>query len=665
MPERSGLCKKAAFAPDFTPNPATIRAKKFRTMWRFAGYLPKERKNPAARRGGIFLGDTLTPHYETISAAISVMCGICGEIRSRGDAASAAVTEAIAGNLKHRGPDAGGVYASRNVALGHRRLSILDLSPAADQPMIDAELGLAIAFNGCIYNFSELRRELEARGYRFFTDGDTEVILKSYHAWGPRCVERFKGMFAFAIAERESGRVVLVRDRLGIKPLYYADDGKRFRFASTLPALLTAGGIDTSIDPVALHNYLSFHGAVPAPRTIFNGVKKLAPATLLTIEPDGTRREEVYWRVSVQAEDRVITENEWTESVRDRLRTAVERRRVADVPLGVLLSGGLDSSLLVALLAESGQQNLRTFSIGFESVNGLKGDEFAYSDIVAKTFGTSHHRIPIATSRAIPAMAGAVAQMSEPQVSHDAIGFYLLSEEVSKHVKVVQCGQGADEVFGGYHWYPHMLRSNDPVSDYMRVYCEHSHEEIADALDPSLAGGDFSRALVEENFENAASDRAIDKALELDQRIMMIDDPVKRVDNMTMAFGLEARTPLLDHELVELAARIPAEMKIKNGGKHILKEAARGLVPDEIIDRKKGYFPVPALKFLRGPMLDFVRDVLNEPAAKTRGIFKREYIDRLLKSPERELTAKGNSKLWQAALLEYWLQIQQPQPRGV
>lgn len=585
------------------------------------------------------------------------MCGICGEIRSRGDAASAAVTEAIAGNLKHRGPDAGGVYAQRNVALGHRRLSILDLSPAADQPMIDTGLGLAIAFNGCIYNFRELRAALEAKGYRFVTDGDTEVILKSYHAWGPRCVERFKGMFAFAIAERESGRVVFARDRLGIKPLYYTESAGRFRFASTLPALLAAGGVDTSIDPVALHNYLSFHGAVPAPRTIFNGVKKLAPATLLTLEPDGTRREEIYWRCPVQSRDRVLTESEWTESVRASLRTAVERRRVADVPLGVLLSGGLDSSLLVALLSESGQRDLQTFSIGFESVNGLEGNEFAYSDIVAKKFGTKHHRIPIATSRAIPAMEGAVSQMSEPQVSHDAIGFYLLSEEVSQHVKVVQCGQGADEVFGGYHWYPHMLRSNDPVSDYMRVYCEHRHDEISEALDPSLVGEDHSRALVEQHFETAQGERAIDKTLELDQQIMMIDDPVKRVDNMTMAFGLEARTPLLDHELVELAAQIPAEMKIKNGGKHILKEASRGIVPDEIIDRKKGYFPVPALKFLRGPMLDFVRGVLNEPAARSRGIFKAEYIDRLLKNPERELTGKGNSKLWQAALLEYWLQI--------
>lgn len=588
------------------------------------------------------------------------MCGICGEIRSRGNAASASVTEAIAGNLKHRGPDAGGVYAQRNVALGHRRLSILDLSSAADQPMVDAELGLAIAFNGCIYNFREIRRELESRGYRFFTDGDTEVILKSYHAFGKNCVKCFKGMFAFAIMERESGRVVLARDRLGIKPLYYTEKNGVFRFASTLPALLAAGDVDTGINPVALHNYLSFHAAVPAPLTLFNGVRKLPPATLMTIEPDGTRHEETYWQISVGArdEDRGMAESDWIAATRDALRAAVERRRVADVPLGVLLSGGLDSSLIVALLAEAGQKDLRTFSIGFESVNGVKGDEFAYSDLIAKRFGTRHHRIPIPTSRALPALEGAVTAMSEPQVSHDAIGFYLLSEQVSQHVKVVQSGQGADEVFGGYHWYPHMLRSNDPVSDYMRVYCEHSHDDITTALEPELVSEDYSRALVEQQFDRAKSERAIDKTLELDQEIMLVDDPVKRVDNMTMAFGLEARVPLLDHEVVELAARIPAELKIKNGGKHILKEVSRGIVPDEVIDRKKGYFPVPALTFLRGPMLEFVRDVLNQPAARARGIFKREYVDRLLKNPERELTPKGNSRLWQAALLEYWLQVQ-------
>lgn len=564
--------------------------------------------------------------------------------------------------LKHRGPDAGGFFAQDFTALAHRRLSILDINATSQQPMVDSELGLALVFNGCIYNFRELRKELQRKGYRFFSDGDTEVIIKAYHAWGPRCVERFLGMFAFAIYERDSRRVVMARDRLGIKPLYLADIGtglgKGLRFASTLPALLAAGGIDTSIDPVALHHYMSFHAAVPAPMTIVKGVRKLPPATILTIEPDGRRHEQIYWDVSVHTrpEDRAMTEREWREAVLESFRTAVERRRVSDVPIGVLLSGGLDSSLNVALLAEGGHTDLKTFSVGFESVGNVEGNEFRYSDLVAQRFGTDHHRIHIDAIRFLDAMPGVIESMSEPMMSHDAIGFYLLSQEVSKHVKVVQSGQGADEVFGGYHWYPKMLRANDPVSEYANVYFDRDHAEMADVLSTRFIGEDHSRAFVEDFFDKAGAARPVDKALELDTQIMLVDDPVKRVDNMTMAWGLEARVPFLDHELVELAARIPAELKIKNGGKHILKEASRGVVPDEIIDRPKGYFPVPALKYLRGPFLELVRDVLNQPEARQRGLFQREYVDRLLADPEGNLTPKGHSKLWQIGLLEHWLQ---------
>ncbi len=251
----------------------------------------------------------------------------------------------MAATLAPRGPDAGGFLAQGRTALGHRRLSILDLNATGQQPMLDAALGLGIVFNGCIYNFHDLRTALERQGYRFFSACDTEVILKAYHAWGPRCVERFHGMFAFAIWERDSGRVVLARDRLGIKPLYLADTAGGLRFASTLPALLAAGGVDTSIDPQALHHYMSFHAVVPAPLTILKGVRKLAPATILTIEPDGRRREENYWTLTVGArrEDRAISTQEWREAVLAALTTAVERRRIADVPVGVLLSGGLDS----------------------------------------------------------------------------------------------------------------------------------------------------------------------------------------------------------------------------------------------------------------------------------------------------------------------------------
>jgi asparagine synthase (glutamine-hydrolysing) len=586
------------------------------------------------------------------------MCGFSGEVRFNGGHPDLATHQKMAGKLESRGPDASGFFSQSNVTLAHRRLSILDLSHASQQPMVDADLGLVLAFNGCIYNFRDLRAELQAKGYRFFSDGDTEMILKAYHAWGPRCVERFRGMFAFAIWERDTRRVVIARDRLGIKPLYLAETRGALRFASTLPALLAGGDIDTRIDPAGLHNYLSLHAAVPAPRTILKGVTKLPPATILTIEPDGRRREEVYWDITVgpRREDRAMTEAEWRHATLDAMKKAVERRRVADVPTGVLLSGGLDSSLIVALLAENGAKNLKTFSIGFESVGNISGDEFEYSDLVAKRFGTDHEQIRIDSARMIDALPGAIEAMSEPMVSHDTVAFYLLSQEVSRHVKVVQSGQGADEVFGGYHWYPAMTRTNDPVGQYAEVYFDRDHEEMAEVVSPELMSGDASRELVEAYFEQSGAAKPIDKTLELDQKIMMVEDPVRRVDNMTMAFGLEARVPFIDHELVELAARIPSDLKLKDGGKYIMKEAAREVVPREVIDRPKGYFPVPALKYLRGPYLDFVRDTLTSEKARSRGVFRQDYVDRLLAEPEAHLTPKGNSKLWQVAALEAWMQ---------
>jgi len=587
------------------------------------------------------------------------MCGICGDIRFDGNQPDLTTTQNMAETLGPRGPDAAGFFCQGPIAFGHRRLSILDLQATGQQPMIDATLGLAVVFNGCIYNFRDLRAELAQKGYRFFSECDTEVILKAYHAWGQRCVERFRGMFAFALWERDSGRVVLARDRLGIKPLYFADTVGGLRFASTLPALLAAGGIDTGIDKQALHHFMSFHAVVPAPLTILEGIRKLPPATILTIEPDGRRREETYWHLTVGArrEDRAMTTADWRDAVLDALKTAVERRRVADVPVGVLLSGGLDSSLVVALLADGGAaRDLKTFSIGFDGVGDVAGDEFRYSDMIASRFATDHRQIRIDPSRALSALPSAIAAMSEPMVSHDAIGFYLLSEEVAKHVKVVQSGQGADEIFGGYHWYPPLMRTNDPVDEYARVYFDRDHAEMGEALAPRLMNGDYSRDFIENFFARAGGARPIDNTLALDTQIMLVDDPVKRVDNMTMAWGLEARVPFLDHELVELAARIPADLKVRDGGKWILKQAARAVVPAEVIDRPKGYFPVPALKYLRGPFLDFVRDILNEPVARQRELFRRDYVDRLLADPEGELTPKRHSKLWQVALLECWLQ---------
>ncbi len=248
--------------------------------------------------------------------------------------------------------------------------------------------------------------------------------------------------------------------------------------------------------------------------------------------------------------------------------------------------------------------------------------------------------------------------MSEPMVSHDVIGFYLLSQEVSKHVKVVQSGQGADEVFAGYHWYPPMVDAEDPLETYAGVFFDRDHAEYAQAIDPALLEEDHSLAFVERHFAMPGARSGIDRALRLDSTIMLVDDPVKRVDNMTMAWGLEARVPFLDHELVELAARIPAEHKIAGEGKGVLKEAARSVIPHQVIDRPKGYFPVPALKYIQGEYLDFVQDILNSDVARQRPLFQRSYVDHLLADPRAHITPLRGSKLWQITLLEYWLQQQ-------
>jgi len=589
------------------------------------------------------------------------VCGIAGEIRFDGARADLCALERCTAAQAARGPDGAGTWAQGPVGLGHRRLSIIDLSPAGAQPMVDAALGLTVAFNGCIYNYRELRAELTALGHRFFSRSDTEVIAKGYAQWGAACVRHFSGMFAFAIAEHRSGRVVLARDRLGIKPLYLDHTAARLRFASTLPALLAAGGVDTSIDRIALAYYMTFHSVVPPPHTILTGVRKLPPATVRVVEPDGAVRDERYWEPAFtrDAARAAWSTVDWQEALLDSLRTAVKRRMVADVPVGVLLSGGIDSSLVVALLAEAGQRDLQTFSVGFESAGGESGDEFEYSDLVAQRFGTDHHRIRVDTSRLLPAIDAAVGAMSEPMVSHDCVAFYLLSQEVARHVKVVQSGQGADEVLGGYDWYPPLagVARDGAAEAYASVFFDRRFA----ALDSLLEGGwlieeDAPMAFVAERFGRPGAEGAVDAALRNDTTVMLIDDPVKRVDNMTMAWGLEARVPFLDHEVVELAARIPPEQKLACGGKGVLKAASRGIVPDGVIDRPKGYFPVPAIRQLEGPYLARVREALTDPAARARGLFRRDAVDRMLATPNATRTTLGANALWQLALIEMWLQ---------
>ncbi|HEY5822701.1 MAG TPA: N-acetylglutaminylglutamine amidotransferase [Propionibacteriaceae bacterium] len=589
------------------------------------------------------------------------MCGLAGEIRFDGRHADVAAVERITHKLESRGPDGCGLWSRGPVALGHRRLSIIDLSACGSQPMVDSTLGLTLAFNGCIYNYEALRAELETAGHRFFSHSDTEVILKAYAQWGLSCVDRFLGMFAFAISEHDTGRLILGRDRLGIKPLYLDQTPDRLRFASALPALLAGGGTDTSIDQTALAYYMSFHSVVPAPRTILSGIRKLPPATLRVIEPDGTSTDTLYWEpdFSRDPDQAEWSAKDWEDALLGSLRTAVDRRMVADVPVGVLLSGGIDSSLVVALLAEAGQTDLKTFSIGFDSAGGESGDEFEYSTLVAQRFRTDHHRIKIDSSRLLPGIDATIAAMSEPMVSHDCVAFYLLSQDVSESVKVVQSGQGADEVLGGYDWYPPLadVPRDQAVEAYSQVFFDRRWKTMSKLLAKDwLLDHDAPTAFITAGFGRPGAETSVDAALRNDTTVMLVDDPVKRVDNMTMAWGLEARVPFLDHELVELAGRIPPELKLADGGKGVLKRAARGVVPDEVIDRTKGYFPVPAIRQLEGPYLERVRAALTDPQAKRRGLFRGKAVRSMLADPNTTRTTLGSNALWQLALLEMWLQ---------
>ena len=590
------------------------------------------------------------------------MCGICGELRFDGKAPDMGAIGRMSDQLARRGPDHAGTYSDGPLGFGHRRLSIIDLSAHAHQPMVDPALQLTLVFNGTIYNYRELRDELLARGYLFFSEGDSEVILKAYHAWGEACVARFMGMFAFAIWDQRNNQLFLARDRFGIKPLYLTQDSQRLRFASSLPALLAGGGVDTTLDPVALHHHFTLHTVVPAPRTVLRGVRKLPPASTMMLDPDGTTTQQVYWTLDAIRPEQELTEAQWLEATREHLAQSVERRLLAaDVPVGVLLSGGLDSSLLVGLLADH-VPDLRTFSIGFEDLGGgaEKADEFEFSDQIAEHFKTRHRKYSIPNSEVLTRLPEAVAQMTEPMVSHDVIAFYLLAEKVSKEVKVVMSGQGADEVFGGYFWYPKMeATSGTALERFAQNYFDRDHTEYLEMITPAFQVGDVTSALIASELCRPQADTFLDQVWRLDATTLIVDDPVKRVDNMPMAWGLEVRTPFLDHELVELAAKMPPALKLKDGGKFPLKAISRGLIPDSVIDRPKGYFPVPALRYVRGPFLDLMRSILMSDACIRRGLYQRDYVEKLLAAPEapEHFTRINGSKLWHLALLEWWLQV--------
>jgi asparagine synthase (glutamine-hydrolysing) len=583
------------------------------------------------------------------------MCGIVGEYLFN-EKPSKDNFELLLDKIKSRGPDYSGFVVKDHIILGHSRLSIIDLSSASNQPFEDDEAELSMVYNGCIYNYIELRAELIKIGHSFKTTGDTEVVLKSYKEWGPESLSRFEGDFAIAIWDNRERKLFLARDRFGVKPLYYADEKNFFRFGSTLQSIIVKKDIDLQLDPESLHMHFTLHAVVPAPNTIFKNIKKVPPGHYLTIDENKKILFKKYWSLDNLNKNNYITdEKEALYLTKKTLKESIDKRLSAsDTDVGVLLSGGLDSSLIVAL-AKDKFPNLKTYSIGFDDDQEEKGSEFYFSDQVVEKFNTNHKKFIINNDSVLHKLPDAFKSMSEPMVAQDAIAFFMLSELVSKEVKVVLSGQGADEAFAGYFWYQNIALEKNHHKNFAKHYFDRSNDEMKSFLNINF-DEDFSLKMIEKNFKDIGSKSLLRNVLNFDITTLVVDDPVKRVDNMTMAWGLEARVPFLDHKLIELSSNIDANMHLKRNGKKLLKDISDNLLPNEIISRKKGYFPMPALKFIRGEYYDFVYDILNSSECYNRNLYNKDYIDKLLKQPNEHKTAIDGNKLWHAAATELWLQ---------
>lgn len=587
------------------------------------------------------------------------MCGICGEIKFNKSKIDSVKAEHMMQSIKSRGPDNKGIYSHKNIFLGHRRLSIIDVSNKSNQPLIDKKLNLIVVFNGVIYNYKDLRTTLIKKGYKFFTEGDTEVILKSYHCYGDSFVEKLDGVFAFCIYDITKNLFFASRDRFGIKPFYYSIDDNCFTFASNTQALITDK--HNKINSQSLNYQLNLHSVIPAPNTILNNIYKLEPGNYLKIYPNGDFIKTEYYSIDNINIKYNLTENEILEQTESLLIKSIRKRLLtSDVPVGVLLSGGLDSSLIVAIAAKNKIANINTFSIGFSTIEEEMGNEFYYSNQVSKKFDTNHHKYLINDNDLYDNLDSVIAIMPEPMVSQDASAFFLLAKQVSKIQKVVLSGQGADELFGGYFWYNLMNKTKG--SDYQKFsqhYFDRDYDDYKLTINKEYIKDDYSKTLIESFFSkyNDTNLKFLDKVLRIDISKLIIDDPVKRVDSMTMSWGLETRVPFLDFELIEFLLSVSSENKIINNGKYYLKKIAKKYLNKGLVDRKKYYFPVPPLKIIKDKFYDYVREILLSSQCINRNIFNRQNINYLLENPNSNFTKLNGNKLWHLALLERWFQL--------
>ena len=594
----------------------------------------------------------------------------------------------------HRGPDDEGAHADGPLAFGMRRLSIIDLE-GGHQPLSNEDGTLWLVANGEIYNYQALRQELAAQGHRFRTASDCETILHLYEQHGDDFSRHLNGMYAFALWDSRRRRLLLGRDRIGVKPIYLCNDGKRLLFASEAKAILAVPGIKAELDPSALSSYLAL-GYVPAPQSIFAGIRKLPPATMLVAE-GGRVEERRVWRVPADI-DRIPSQGEWAERVRTRLEESVRMQMVSDVPIGAFLSGGIDSSAVVAFMSAHSDRPVKTYAIGFDG-GGAETfyNELPYARQVAQLFRTDHHEILVRPD-VVSLLPRLLWHMDEPIADTAFITTYLVSEFARRDVTVILSGVGGDELFGGYRRYlgnhyqahfgrlPPMLRRaalalggklpsdrHSPLLNAMRLAkgflstANLSFEERYRSY-VQVFSADVSAELLRQRrvtgpdplgdaFRAATSSDDLNRMLSVDADTQLPDDLLLLTDKMSMAVSLECRVPLLDHELVELAARLPADVKVRGGRlKHLMKLSLKGLLPENILNRKKRGFGTPMGAWLKGDLAPLVRYLLSEESVKVRGLFRYAEIARLIAAHEAN-RLDGTDQLMALLNLEIWARV--------
>jgi asparagine synthase (glutamine-hydrolysing) len=621
------------------------------------------------------------------------MCGICGLVSLDGSRVDATVLESMNATLFHRGPDSGGSFVEGNVGLAARRLAIIDLA-GGDQPISNEDGTIWVVQNGEIYNYRELRGELEARDHRFSTHSDTEVLVHLYEEHGPRFVDRLRGMFAIALWDGRERRLVLARDRFGIKPLYYRSAPDSLSFGSELKALLRQPGFSREIDVDALDAYLAFM-FVPAPLTIFREARKLPPGSLLTWEEarrsSGIRVEQYAAPRPVAADEvRTESEQELAEELLERLRDSVRAHLIADVPVGVLLSGGLDSSSLAALAAMESSERVSTFTIGFEERHF---DERSTARLIAERYDTDHHEL-VLHADAVELLPELATTFDEPFADSSAIPTYLVSKLARQHVKVALSGEGGDELFGGYNYYVghaiapalqwpatalrplvELLPSSSAKASSLdwqakrfvrsagRPTLERHYEwktmfsddERSALLEPERRSHTDRRNLLRERYESTARAEKLARVMDLDLAIFLVDDMLVKTDRASMANSLEARVPILDPVVADLALALPRRMKVRRfQKKRLLRRAVAPLLPDPILRGEKRGFSVPMAAWLRGELQPLARDLLSPENLRRAGFFRPEVVTRLL---DDHVSGKADHsrKVWALLVFTLWL----------